>query len=423
VEMPVAQFFKSRRVRKCIARGELTQEAVNRAVRSILGVMIRLTPTIQPQPGMIMKSREHLELAEEAALKGMVLLKNENSLLPLPAAASLAVVGPYADTVNVGDKGSNLVITRDGVTPYAGLRRIFPHLPVYFGLDPRSALEAAARADTVIACIGCDSKDEGEFLLNIGRNMKKKPRYVPGGDRDNLYLNPSHLELLQVLKEAGKKVIAVLYTGSVILTEDLQAYADAIILGYYGGIAFGHALAALVCGEKNFSGKLTVSIAKRESDYPLFLEIGQNPYEIDFGYYNGYYLFERDGIQPSYPFGFGLSYTSFAIRDVQAGTNAQGGITVTASVKNTGSRSGAEVLQVYVGSAGAAEHRPVKMLRGFQRLELAPGEEKVVRIDVAADDLKFYDMQAKAWFLDPVYKVYVGNSSASAARVADIAMG
>jgi beta-glucosidase len=421
-EMPIAQFYSYHRIKKCIARGLLSLEDVDRAVRNILGVLVRLTPGILPQPKSIMKCKEHLELAGEAAVKGMVLLKNENSLLPLASTTAIAVVGPYADRVNVGDKGSNHIVTKDGVTAFAGLSRKFPNASVYNGLDPQKALAVAARAEIVIACIGCDSKDEGEFLFNVGGKVTRKPKYAVGGDRDSLQLNPAQLELVKSLKKAGKKVIAVLHTGSVILTENLEAYADGIIMGYYGGIGFGNALAALVCGEANFSGKLPVSIAKQESDYPPFLEIGQKPYEIDYGYYNGYYLFEKNGSQPSYPFGFGLSYTNFDIQGIQALKNSHGGITVTASIKNIGDRSGAEVLQVYVGSGGADDHRPVKMLRGFKRVELEPGESKTVAIDIAVEDLKFYQAQKKAWLLDTVYKVYAGNSSAQAAHVADINM-
>jgi beta-glucosidase len=412
VEMPTSKYFNYFRIKKSIKKGELTEEHINQPVKNILSVLIRQTPNIKPQSKTVMKCAEHLELAEEAAVKGMVLLKNENSLLPLATTTKIAVVGPYADAINVGDKGSNMIITKDGITAYNGLSKIYPNVQVYNGLDPQKALVAAAQAEAVIACIGCDSKDEGEFMINVGEKMTIKPRFALGGDRDYLYLNPSHLELLQVLKKAGKKVIAVLYTGSVILTENFEAYTDVIIMGYYGGIRFGDALACLVCGEKNFSGKLPVSIAQQESDYPPFLEIGQKPYEVDYGYYNGYYLFEKDGIQPSYPFGFGLSYTNFEFQNIRAARNGRGGITVNASVRNSGAMSGAEVVQVYVGSAGAVEHRPLKMLRGFKRVELEPGESQSVEITIDVDDLKFYRSEKKTWELDPSYRVYVGNSSA-----------
>ncbi len=422
-EMPISRFFSYRKIRKCINNGELSEEDVNRAVKNILRAMIRLTPTLKPQPKTVMKSIEHLELAEEAAVKGMVLLKNKNSLLPLPKTAKIVVVGPYADTVNVGDNGSAKVISKDGITPYAGLSQKLTNVSVYNGLDPQKALEAAADAEIVIACVGCDARDEGEFLINAGDKMTKKPSKAIGGDRDSLALNPTHLELLKRMKGAGKKVIAILYTGSVILTEPIEAYTDAIVMGYYGGRAFGKALASLVCGEKNFSGKLAVSIAKQQSDYPPFLEIGQKPYEIEYGYYNGYYLFEKNNMQPAYPFGYGLSYTNFEIHAIQIAKNDQDGISVTVSVANTGACTGAEVVQVYLGSAGASEDRPLKMLRGFKRVELVPGESKVIQIDVSADDLKFYNVQTKEWVLDPAYKVFIGNNDADAEYVGEVNVG
>ncbi|MHB8961830.1 MAG: beta-glucosidase family protein [Saccharofermentanales bacterium] len=444
VEMPVPRFYGYSGIRRCIRNGTLSESDVDRAVCNILGVLIRLTPGLKPQPKSVMKCGEHLALAEEAAVKGMVLLKNKGRLLPLPADAKIAVVGPFADTVNVGDKGSNMVVCKDGVTAYAGLAARFRDAAVYNGLDPQKVLKASAAADTVIVCVGCDSKDEGEFLLNAGDKITKKLRNSTGGDRDSLLLKPAHLELLKVLKRAGKKVVTVLYTGSVVLTENLEEYSDAIVMGYYGGIRFGSALASLIGGERNFSGKLPVSIARQESDYPEFLEIGQKPYEIEFGYYNGYYLFDKNHRQPSYPFGFGLSYTDFAIRDVQAAINNQSGISVTARVENTGDRAGAEVVQVYIGSGGpsrdadaagtaggatyagasdafdAIHHRPLKMLSGFVRAELAPGGSCIVRIDIASEDLKFYDPLYRTWALDAAYHVYVGNSSTEAAYIGTV---
>jgi beta-glucosidase len=382
--------------------------------------MIRMEPNIEPQPRSIMKCKEHLDLAEESARKGMVLLKNSGNLLPLSVDEPLAVVGPFADTVNVGDNGSSSVLAKDGFTAFAGLQKKFRHVNLFNGLDPQKALAAAQDAEVVIACVGCDSSDEGEFLINVGEDMDEKPKHAPGGDRDYLHLHPEHLDLLKGLKSAGKKVIAVLFTGSVVLTEELEPYCDAIIMGYYGGYRFGKALATLLCGEENFSGKLPVSIAKAEQDYPSFLDIGQKPYEIEFDYYNGYYRFEKEGIQPAYPFGFGLSYTEFTISNVSIKQNAGEKVTVSAAVKNVGSRAGAEVVQVYVGSAGGKEHRPLKMLRGFTRVELEPDESKEVHTQVDVADLKFYDAVQKTWVLDPEYRIYVGNSSDRADLVGSV---
>ncbi|MHB1454770.1 MAG: glycoside hydrolase family 3 protein [Saccharofermentanales bacterium] len=177
-EMPTSQYYGYSKIRRCIRQGKLTEADVDKAVRNILGVLIRMIPNLKPQPKTVMKSLEHLALAEEAAVKGMVLLKNEGSLLPLGRDSKIAVVGPYADTVNVGDKGSNLVICIDGITAFAGMRRIFLDAAVYNGVDPQKALAAAGAAETVIACIGCDAGDEGEFLVNAGDKAEKN-RIVP----------------------------------------------------------------------------------------------------------------------------------------------------------------------------------------------------------------------------------------------------
>ena len=420
VEMPNAKHFNYRKIRKNIKTGKLSIDRVDTAVKNILSVMIRMEPNIEPQPRSMMKCKEHLDLAEEAARKGMVLLKNTKNLLPLSLGERIAVVGPYADTVNVGDNGSSSVLAKDGITAYEGLCKKFQQVSLYNGLDPQKALGVAQNAEVVIACVGCDSSDEGEFLLNVGEDMDEKPKHAPGGDRDYLHLHPEHLDLLKHLKIAGKKVIVVLYTGSVILTEDIEPHSEAIIMGYYGGHRFGNALAALLCGEENFSGKLPVSIAKEEQDYSPFLDIGQKPYEIDFDYYNGYYRFEKEGIKPSYPFGFGLSYTEFLISDVKFERTRNEAVEVYAAVRNVGSRPGAEIVQVYVGSAGAVAHRPLKMLRGFTRVELEPGENKVVHVSLDVDDLKFYDETRKTWAVDPEYKIYVGNSSDRAEVVGNI---
>ena len=198
--------------------------------------------------------------------------------------------------------------------------------------------------------------------------------------------------------------------------EEWKQYADAILMNYYSGCEGGTALANLLCGDKNFTGKLPFTVAKDERDYPAFLSIGQKPYEITYGYYHGYTKMDKEGIEPAYPFGYGLSYTSYEVSDRTAAWSDEA-LTVTAKVKNTGDFDGAEVLQVYAGSKGAAngDDRPVKLLKGFRRVELKAGEEKTVSITIPKEELKFWTPDG--WVLDEGYTVYAGTDSKSAEPV------
>ena len=207
--------------------------------------------------------------------------------------------------------------------------------------------------------------------------------------------------------------MVVLYSGCAIITEDWKQYADAIIMNYYSGCEGGTALANLLCGDRNFSGHLPFTVALREEDYPPIIGIGQKPYEITYGYYHGYTLFDKEEKEVEYPFGFGLSYTDFAISNVEVESTAAE-VKVKAMIKNTGKVDGADVVQVYVGSKGAKDgaDRPVKLLKGFQRVELQAGESKTVEISISKDDLRFWTLGG--WILDDAYTVYVGDDSKKA---------
>ena len=286
-------------------------------MRNILRVLIRQVPKIRPRSRSVIGSKEHRMLAREIAEKGMVLLEN-NGVLPLSKDAKVMVTGPYANEANVGDQGSSRVWDKNIVTPFAGISEVFPGASLSEG-------------DVAVVCVGSNRKKEGEFFASASEKMKKKPKDC-GGDRDSLRLDDAEVQLIRGLKAQGKKVVAVLYSGCAIIVEEWKQYADAIIMNYYSGCEGGRALANLLCGGRNFSGKLPFTVAKDEKDYPAFLSIGQKPYEITYGYYHGYTRMEKEGIEPAYPFGYGLSYTSFEVsgaaaawnRDSPAGEAAEG---------------------------------------------------------------------------------------------------
>ena len=224
------------------------------------------------------------------------------------------------------------------------------------------------------------------------------------------------MELIKSLKAQGKKVVVVLYSGCAVIVEEWKDYADAILMNYYSGCEGATALANLLCGDKNFSGKLPFTVAKDEEDYPPIIGIGQKPYTIEYDYYHGYTKMDKEGIEPAYPFGFGLSYTTFALSGAKV-QEEEDHFVATVTVKNTGERAGAEVVQVYAGSRGAADgdHRPLKLLKGFQRVELEAGEAKDTTIIIPKEELKFYSKGT--WVLDEAYDFYIGTDERSAEKV------
>ena len=395
IEMMFTMHYNSFAIKKLLKSGKLTQEYIDRAVRNILRVMIRQVPKIKHRPMSVVGSAEHRALALEIAEKGMVLLEN-NGVLPLSKDARVQVAGPYANEGNVGDAGSSRVYDKNIITPFEGISQVFPKASLTDG-------------DVAVVCVGSNRKKEGEFFASANERMKKKPK-DSGGDRASLRLEPEEVELIKKLKAEDKKVIVVLYSGCAIIVEEWKEYADAIIMNYYSGCEGGTALANLLCGDKNFSGKLPFTVAKDEKDYPAFLGIGEKPYEIEYGYYHGYTKMDKEKIEPAYPFGYGLSYTSF---ELSGGSVSEGedAYTVTATVKNTGARDGAEVVQIYAGSNGVVngEDRPLKLLKGFRRVELKAGEEKTVNITIPKEELKFWT--PSGWVLDEAYTFYVGSDS------------
>jgi beta-glucosidase len=386
---------------------------VDRATANILRALIKLTPGFRKEDKSVIGCKEHCELSREIASKGMVLLKN-NGVLPLEKDATIAVTGNYADARNTGDRGSSSVNSRYIITPYEGIKRAFGGAALAGGTDIKKALYAAKNAQAVVVCAGFDYSSEGEFMIKQRYGARKKP-VNKGGDRRTLALSDKEIELINALKGAEKRVIVCLIAGGAVTVGEWKDSADAIVMTYYSGLEGGNALADILCGDVNPGGKLPFTVAKKESDYPPFMEFGDAPYEIDYGYYHGYTLFDKQNIESEYPFGFGLSYTTFEIGDIAVRQYADS-VTVSARVKNTGRVKGSEVVQVYVGSKNTEVDRPVKLLKGFKRAELEPGEEMRVDIPISTDELKFYSPESKTWKLDKSYVFYIGNDSKSAEK-------
>jgi len=407
VEMPYTWRYLA--LPRLLRKGQITMEDIETAAGHVLGALLRSVPHIRPQDKDVILSKEHIALARETAQKGMVLLKNDG-ILPLETPAPrIAVIGRYADRKNWGDHGSSNVYSPHCVTPYRGIKAGFPDgmVTCYNGCDPAKALETAQDSNIAVVCVGSDYKQEGEFMSTLGGDQKTKPK-GSGGDRASLCLPTEDIALVQALCQAGKKIVVYIMGGSAYVIEDLlEAGPSAILMGFYAGLEGGNALADILSGRVNPGGHLPFTIARQEEDYPPFLRAEDGTREIEYGYYHGYTLLDREGKRARFPFGFGLSYTSFAFDDLHVEAVTEG-VYASLTVRNTGSRAGATVAQFYVGSACTQDDRPVKQLRGFKRVALEPGTSILVRELLPWNDLRFYNPATKQWALDDAYIVYAG---------------
>lgn len=417
VEMPYT--FRYAILNSKLKKGELTEADIDLCAKRVLKALIKTLPEYKEQPKSVILSREHTELSRKVAGKGTVLLKNENKTLPITKGKKIAVVGRYADKINVGDHGSSNVYSPYTVTAFEGIKNCFgaESVSVYNGCDTVKATEATKDCEYIVACVGSDYKQEGEFLVNLG-NIKKKPE-GKGGDRVDLRIPKEDVKLIKALSKTGKKLIVNIMGGSAYVIKEWTDSADAILFSFYSGLEGGNALADILSGAVNPGGKLPFTIAFNEADYPSFLHIEDSEREINYGYYHGYTLFDKKGIEPQYPFGFGLSYTDFEIENMKA-FKMESCIEVFADIKNIGSVDGDEVLQIYVSSENKEQDRPVKLLKGFKRVSVKAGESVNTNVKIDLEDIKFYNAEKGEWELDEGYVVFAGTSSKNAKPVGKI---
>lgn len=413
LEMPWTMAYGTKLV-AAVEKGEVPVAVIDEAVLRLLRRKIEYATRPDPvaYPPTLVRAAEHVALAREVAEKGTVLLKNDAGLLPLDEGSlrSVAVVGRLADAPNLGDYGSSRVYPPDTVTLVEGLREALGATSVIHepGADVVKALAAARAADAAVVVAGFDQSDEGEYI------PQKPNKDEWGGDREDLALKREERELILAVAAENPRTIVVLIGGAAITVEEWHEKVGAILMAFYPGEQGGAALARLLLGRVNPSGKLPFTVPKDAAQLPPF---DNKSLSVEYGYYHGYTLAEKKGWEPRYPFGHGLSYTTFAYANLALDAKEvkeDGVVTASVDVTNTGSRAGEEVVQLYVGFPGSKVDRPVKLLRGFEKVPLAPGETKRVTIPVKVKDLAYYDVGAKAWVVERLeHTVLVGGSSRS----------
>ena len=419
MDMEMPYLFRYATLSYLLKKGEITEEDINKSAVRILRALISTLPKHKKQDKSVILSKEHTSLAREAATKGIVLLKNENKILPIPEGKKIAVVGRYANKRNTGDHGSSNVFSPYAVTPYEGMKNRFgeENVSVYNGSSCKEAMKVAVNSDYIVVCVGSDWLQEGEFLVNLG-NVSKKPK-GSGGDRADLRIPEEDVTLIKALSTLGKKLIVNIMGGSAYVIKEWTDLSDAVIMSFYSGLEGGNALADIISGDVNPAGKLPFTIAKKAEDYPPFLHLGAKDKNIEYGYYHGYTLFDKKGIEAHFPFGFGLSYTDFDLKSTSCEKDEEK-ITISVNVENKGKVDGDEVIQVYIGSNNTEADRPVKVLKGFKRVSVKAGETLTAEVDVLIDDIKFYNPKKDSWELDESYTVYVGADSKNVTAIGKI---
>ena len=365
---------------------------------------------------------EQRTLARKAATESIVLLKNAGNILPLDPVKihSVVVIGPNAAVSRTGGGGSSLAVPKYSISPLKGIQdragnrmQVSDVLGVAMeGEDPskdtpdareqlrNEAVAAARKADAAIIVVGRYSKLESE-------DFDIKSLDLPAGQDD----------LIQAVAKVNKNTVVVINAGGPVTMTKWISEVPALVDMWYGGQEGGNAIADVLFGNANPSGKLPVSFVKQWKDSPAYGHYPGENLQVDYaeGIYVGYRYFDKHKIEPLFPFGYGLSYTKFDYSDLKVSPNdASSGQTVEVSlqVRNSGSRPGAEVVELYVHDGHASVDRPVQELKGFQRVVLAAGETKSVHFTLDRSAMAFYSTAKKDWVAEPgQFDVLVGSSS------------
>ena len=411
LEMPSPGLGGARKLLKAVADGSLTEQEIDLRVDELLEVVLSTTAAIEKAPHKF-DEKSHHELARRAAAQSIVLLKNEGDLLPLKSGKKVALIGDFAITPRYQGAGSSMVnptcvdslkdaMERAGLNMVgycAGYERSGKANKAY--LD--EAVSQAKMAEAVILCIGLDESSESEGL-----------------DRTHIGIPAVQKQLLDAVTSANPNVVAVVSAGSVIET-DWTEKCKAVVHGYLGGQAGAAAMLDVLTGWQNPCGKLAETIPLRYEDTPAaryFPGKGQNA-EYREGLYVGYRYYETVDKAVRYPFGYGLSYTTFAYSNLKVNADH-----VTFTLTNTGKRDGAEVAQLYVAKPDAKVFRPAKELKGFAKVFLKAGESKTVTIPLDDKAFRYWNVLTDRWEVEGgSYQLLVGASVQDIRLTADITL-
>jgi len=410
-----------------IKAGEINEATLNDNVSRILRVMFEAGLFDHPhEGGGEVDTPAQKAVALQGATEGIVLLKNSGALLPLDATKihSIAVIGPNAAVARTGGGGSSLVKPKYAIAPLDGIKErageaVHVRYEMGVGMQGEIAALNTPEARTKMLQAATDAAAQADVaVVVVGRYPKLETESY---DLKTMDLPAGQDELIEAVEKANPHTVVVLNTGDPVTMTKWLDTTPVLLDMWYGGQEGGHALASVLFGDADPSGKLPVSMPKRFEDSPAYGHYPGENLRVDYaeGIYVGYRYFDTKHVEPAYPFGFGLSYTSFAYSDLLIvhaktfeGTAHWERDLVSLNVKNTGTRDGAEVVQLYVHDGHSKIDRPVHELKGFQRIDLKAGETRKVQFTVDRAALSYWSPEKKAWVADPgKFEIEVGASS------------
>ena len=399
LEMPAPGGDSVRELLAAVESGKISESDIDARLLELLPLVFDTKAALDAAPREFDAAAHHA-LARRAAAESLVLLKNEGALLPLAAGTKVAVIGDFAKNPRYQGAGSSMVNSTqvdvlldkliDSELNVIGYQQGFDRHGKPDAALQKSACELATQADTVILCMGLDEIAESEGL-----------------DRSNLRLAQNQVDLLQAVAAVNPKIVVVLYSGSVVETPWLDN-CQALLYAALGGQAGAGTVADALAGKVNPCGKLAETWPLAYADVPSAADFATRRKTVEYreGLYIGYRYFTTAEKAVRFPFGYGMSYTTFAYSDMAA--DEQG---VSLTVTNTGSVAGTEIVQLYVAKKSSELFRPAKELKGFARVTLAPGEKQ--RITITLDDkvFRFWNVKANRWEIEGgEYELLVGAS-------------
>jgi beta-glucosidase len=408
LEMPYAIALEN--AKDLLDKGKIREADIDRMARSILRTCFAMKLfEREKEPDYYKKFPEHVDIALQTAREGIILLKNKNNILPIKKdVKNILLTGSYVEELLRGG-GSGTVEGYDIVTMLEAIRSEFGER-VRFVKNP--TIDEIKKADIVLCNIGTEDSEGWDRPFALPREQEEKVKQCVNN-------NPN--------------TVVIVTSGSGIRMTDWNDKAAAILYAWYAGQTGNVALAEILSGKVNPSGKLPITIEKDFKDSPGYgytqgeaLYLGRNDegekahpvYDIEYkeGVFVGYRWYEAKNIESLYPFGFGLSYTTFEYKDVQVSKdkfNENDEVVVSVTITNTGNVEGTEIVQLYIEDIESSVERPLKELKGFAKVSLKPGETKEVQIKLAKKDFSFWNPETKDWFAEKgKFKIHIGSSSA-----------